>query len=105
MGRLRELLTEDGRQEMQLPLKPEVEEYFLFCKTKVVDGKPTLVWNEPINASTMSGRLRTLGEIHGWLHSMFAHRMRYGGGKVLNASGQSLLDVYAGVYFDAESLF
>ncbi|KAL1873654.1 hypothetical protein Plec18167_006171 [Paecilomyces lecythidis] len=87
MARLRELLTEDGRQEMQLPLNPEIEEYFIFCRTKVVDGKPTLVWNEPINASTMSGRLRTLGEIHGWLHSMFAHRMRYGGGKVLNESG------------------
>ncbi|KAJ5819391.1 hypothetical protein N7474_004982 [Penicillium riverlandense] len=34
----------------------------------------------------MSARLRSLGEIHGWLHSMFAHRFRYGGGKMLNES-------------------
>ncbi|KAJ6103823.1 hypothetical protein N7486_004045 [Penicillium sp. IBT 16267x] len=35
---------------------------------------------------TMSARLRNLGEIYGWLHSMFAHRIRYRGGKMLNNS-------------------
>ncbi|KAJ5443134.1 hypothetical protein N7445_004247 [Penicillium cf. griseofulvum] len=34
----------------------------------------------------MSGRLRNLGEIHGFLQSMFAYRFRYGGGKMLNES-------------------
>lgn len=47
-----------------------------------------LQWDEPMAASTMSGRLKSLGEIHGWLHSMFAHRFRCGGGKMLNESGE-----------------
>ena len=87
MERLRELLVEGGRQQMQLPLKPEIEEYYLFCKTEMVDGDVVLQWNQPMNESTLSGRLNSLGLIHGWLHSMFAHRFRYGGGKMLNESG------------------
>lgn len=78
---------------MILPLKPEVEEHYLFCMTRVVDGDAVLQWNQPMNESTMSGRLNSLGLIHGWLHSMFAHRFRYGGGKMLNESGLFLLDM------------
>jgi hypothetical protein len=69
---------------MPLPLKPEVEEHYIFCKTKVVKGHPVLLWDQPMFSGTMSARQRNLGEIHGWLQSMFAHRMRYGGGKMLN---------------------
>ena len=87
MERLRELLVEGGRQQMELPLKPEIEEYYLFCKIEMVDGDVVLQWNQPMNESTLSGRLNSLGLIHGWLHSMFAHRFRYGGGKMLNESG------------------
>ena len=71
---------------MPLPLKPEVEEYYIFYKTKVVNGHPVLLWDQPMLSGTMSARLKNLGEIHGWLQSMFAHRMRYGGGKMLNNS-------------------
>jgi hypothetical protein len=90
MEDLRRLLVEDGRQQLELPLKPEIEEYFLFCMTDVVDGSPTIEWNKSMNPSTMSSRLKDLGEIHGWLHTFFAHRMRYGGGKALNESGKFL---------------
>lgn len=86
---LRWLLVEDGCQQMELPLKPAIEEYFLFCMTRVVDGIPTIQWTEPMNESTMSRRLTTLGRIHGWLHTFFAYCMRYGGGKMLNESGES----------------
>jgi hypothetical protein len=86
MGKLRSLFVEGGRQQMPLPLKPEVEEYYIFCKTEVVNGQPVLLWDQPMLSGTMSARLRNLGEIHGWLQSMFAHRMRYGGGKMLNSS-------------------
>lgn len=91
MEDVRRLLVEDGCEQMELYLKPEIEEYFLFCMTTVVDGTPMIQWNRPINASTMSARLQSLGEIHGWLHTFFAHRMRYGGGKQLNESGKFAL--------------
>ncbi|CAG8901459.1 unnamed protein product [Penicillium egyptiacum] len=84
--RLRSLFVQGGRQQMPLPLKPEVEHYYIFCKTEVVDGHPVLRWDQHINGPTMAARLRNLGEIHGLLQSMFAHRMRYGGGKMLNNS-------------------
>ncbi|KAJ5415003.1 hypothetical protein N7509_000101 [Penicillium cosmopolitanum] len=86
MEKLRSLFVEGGRQQMPLPLKPEVEEYYVFCKTEVVNGHPVLLWDQPMLGGTMSVRLKNLGEIHGWLQSMFAHRMRYGGGKMLNNS-------------------
>lgn len=71
---------------MPLPLKSEVEDYYIFCKIEVINGHPILRWDQPMIDVTMSARLRNLGEIHGWLYSMFAHRMRYGGGKMLNNS-------------------
>ena len=53
----------------------------------MVDGDVVLQWNQPMNESTLSGQLNSLGLIYSWLHSMFAHRFRYGGGKMLNESG------------------
>lgn len=88
MERLRELLVEGGRQQMELPFKPEFDDCYLFCKVAVMDGEVVPQWKIPMKESTMSGRLTSLGEIHGWLHSMFAHRFRYGGGKMLNESGK-----------------
>ncbi|OQE28263.1 hypothetical protein PENNAL_c0968G01945, partial [Penicillium nalgiovense] len=64
----------------------EVEGYYVFCKTEVINGRAVLQWNQPMTDGAMSGRLRNLGEIHGLLQSMFAHRFRYGGGKMLNES-------------------
>ncbi|KAF7587244.1 hypothetical protein BBP40_007516 [Aspergillus hancockii] len=86
MEDLRKLLVEGGRQQMELPLKPDIAERYIFCMTREVKEKVIIQWDEPINESTMSGRLKSLGEIHGWLHSFFAHRFRYGGGKMLNKS-------------------
>ena len=84
---LRELLIEGGRQQMPLPLKLEIKEYYLFCKTEMVDGDVILQWNQPMNESTLSRWLNSLGLIHGWLHSMFAHWFCYGREKMLNESG------------------
>ncbi|CAG8337405.1 unnamed protein product, partial [Penicillium salamii] len=86
MERLRKLFVQGGRQQMELPLKREVEGYYVFCKTEVINGRAVLQWNQPMTEGAMSGRLRNLGEIHGFLQSMFAHRFRYGGGKMLNES-------------------
>ncbi|KAJ5901458.1 hypothetical protein N7495_001986 [Penicillium taxi] len=84
MEQLRQLFIQNGRQQMELPLKTEVENSYVFCKTNIVNGEAVLQWDKPMTEGVMSGRLKTLGEIHGWLHSMFAHRFRYGGGKMLN---------------------
>ncbi|KAJ6020334.1 hypothetical protein N7499_003607 [Penicillium canescens] len=70
MERLRKLFVEGGRQQMELPLKREVENYYVFCKTDVVNGRAVLQWNQPMTESAMSGRLRNLGEIHGFLQSI-----------------------------------
>ena len=86
MEQLRKLFVKGGRQQIELPLKPEIEDSYLFCKTAIVDGEAVFQWEKPITQGAMSSRLRSLGEIHGWLHSMFAHRFRYGGGKMLNES-------------------
>ncbi|KAJ5330489.1 hypothetical protein N7476_000272 [Penicillium atrosanguineum] len=88
METLRGLSIEGGRQQMPLPIRPEVGEYYIFCRTDIVDGKPEMLWDRPMPAGTMSGRLKSAGEIHGWLHSMFSHRFRYGGGKMLNESDE-----------------
>jgi hypothetical protein len=88
METLRGLSIEGGRQQMPLPIRPEVEEYYIFCRTEIVNGEPETLWDRPMPAGTMSGRLKTTGEIHGWLHSMFSHRFRYAGGKMLNESDE-----------------
>ena len=41
-----------------------------------------------MSVRTMSDRLKSLGEIHGWLHSMFSYRFWYAGGKMLNESDE-----------------
>ncbi|KAJ5804829.1 hypothetical protein N7474_010694 [Penicillium riverlandense] len=40
--KLRSLFVQGGRQQMPLPLKPEVEDRYIFCKTEVVNGRPIL---------------------------------------------------------------
>lgn len=73
---------------MPLPLRPEVEDYYVFCRAKAVHGNPEMLWDCPMSSGTMSDRLKSMGEIHGWLHSMFSHRFRYAGGKMLNESDE-----------------
>ncbi|KAJ5989691.1 hypothetical protein N7481_004901 [Penicillium waksmanii] len=65
------LFVEGGCQQILLPLKPKVEEYYIFCKTEVVNGYPDLL---------------NLGEIYSWLQSMFVYCIRYRGRKILNNS-------------------
>jgi hypothetical protein len=58
------------------------------AEQNIVHGKPVMLWDCPMSAGTMSDRLKSLGEIHGWLHSMFSHRFRYAAGKMLNESDE-----------------
>lgn len=88
MDDLRRLLVEDGRQEMPLPLKPEMGDYHVFPKIDVLDGQPRILWNTPMNGNTLDTQLRTFSEIHGFLNHFFSHQFRYGGGELLDQSGK-----------------
>lgn len=88
MEDLRRLLVEGGRQEMPLPLKKEMDNYYVFPKVEVICGKPCILWETPMNGSTLDAQLRTSSEIHGFLNHFFSHQFRYGGGDLLDKSGE-----------------
>ncbi|KAE8404947.1 hypothetical protein BDV37DRAFT_100525 [Aspergillus pseudonomiae] len=87
MEDLRRLFIEDGRQEMPLPLKKEMDNYYVFPKVDVIDGEPRILWETRMNGSTLDGQLRSFSEIHGFLNHFFSHQFRYGGGELLDQSG------------------
>lgn len=89
MEDLRRLLVEDGRQEMPLPLKSEMDNYHVFPKVDVIDGEPCILWETQMNGSTLDGQLRSFSEIHGFLNAFFSHQFRYGGGALLDQSGKN----------------
>lgn len=88
MDDLRRLIVEDGRQEMPLPLKAEMDNYYVFPKIDVLDGQPRILWNTPMNGNTLDTQLRAFSEIHGFLNHFFSHQFRYGGGALLDQSGK-----------------
>lgn len=73
---------------MVLPLKREVADWYIFCKTEMVNGVPVIQRTKPISDSAMSAMLTTFSEIHGWLLPFFAHQFRYVSGKILNENGE-----------------
>jgi hypothetical protein len=88
MEALRRLLVEDGRQEMQLPLKKEMDDYYVFPKVDVIDGKPCILWKIRMNGSTLDAQLRSISEILNLLNHFFSHQFRYGTGELLDQSGK-----------------
>ena len=88
MDDLRRLLVEDGRQEMPLPLKTEMDNYYIFPKIDVLNSQPRILWDTPMNGQTLDAQLRAFGEIHGFLNHFFSHQFRYRGVKLLDQSGK-----------------
>ncbi|TPX21020.1 hypothetical protein DIZ76_016920 [Coccidioides immitis] len=74
-------------QELPLPLKPEVRDYYLFCKVDVVDGQVHLQQHTPMTAGALDSQLKTMSEIHGWLNLFYSHQFQYSSGKMLDESG------------------
>lgn len=70
---LRTLLVEDSRQEMPLPLKCEMDNHYAFPKVALIDGEPRILWETPMNGSTLDAQLRAISEIHGFLNAFFSH--------------------------------
>ena len=63
MEDLRRLFVEDGRQEMPLPLKRDMDNYYVFPKVDLVCGQPRILWETPMNGHTLDAQLRNFSEI------------------------------------------
>lgn len=86
-AQLRKLFISKGCEQLLVPLDPEKSNWYIFCKTELVKGVPTIRRTTQMPKSTMSSLLVTFGEIRGWKGAFHAHQFRYGSGKVLNESG------------------
>ena len=78
---------EGGRQEMLLPLKREIDSYYVFPKVAVINGQPCILWDTGISGHTLDAQLRLISEILGLLNHFFSYQFRYGGGELLNHTG------------------
>ncbi|EDN02645.1 predicted protein [Histoplasma mississippiense (nom. inval.)] len=99
MEDVRKLVPADGCQEMPLPLKREMDNWYIFCKVDVQDGQVRFLRDTPMSAGTLDSQLKSMSEIHGFLNTFFSHQFRYGGGKLLDESGgirirEDLIDLY-----------
>ncbi|EDN03935.1 predicted protein [Histoplasma mississippiense (nom. inval.)] len=87
MEDVQKLVPAGGCQEMPLPLKWEMDNWYIFCKVDVQDGQVRILCDTPMSASTLDSQLKSVSEIHGFLNTFFSHQFRYGGGKLLDESG------------------
>ncbi|KAI1939195.1 hypothetical protein LOZ57_006155 [Ophidiomyces ophidiicola] len=84
MDDVRRLLPQAGCQELELPLKREMDNWHLFPKVVIEKGEARVLRDTPM---TLGSNLKTMSEIHGWLNPFYTHQFRYGGGKLLDESG------------------
>ena len=85
---LRKLFISKGCEQLLVPLDRDKANWYLFCKTELVKGVPTIHWTQQMSKTAMSNTLVTFGEIRGWKGAFHAHQFRYGSGKVINESGK-----------------
>lgn len=88
MEDLRRLFLEGGRQQMPVPLRRDKADHYVFCHIEGIRGKIQIHRKQPISQSSLSQQLKKFGEIAGFKWSLFTHRFRYGGGTILNESGE-----------------
>ena len=88
MEDLQRLFVEDGWQEMPLPLKRDMDNYYIFPKVDLVCSQPCILWETPMDGHTLDAQLRTFSEIYGFLDYLFSHQFQYGGGDLLDKSGR-----------------
>ncbi|EDN08221.1 predicted protein [Histoplasma mississippiense (nom. inval.)] len=86
MAKLRGLEIGGGRQQLLIPLKPEMANHYVFCRVAKEDGEVRIFPEEKMDPSSS---VRTMAEIAGFLHCWFNHRFQYGGGLILNKSESS----------------
>ncbi|KAF3405616.1 hypothetical protein DPV78_003450 [Talaromyces pinophilus] len=84
MDDVRNLFVMRGCQELPLPLEEAMDDYYLFCKVDMIDGKPQILRKEPMSDSQYNSAIRTISEIIGLLAWFFFHQFRYGTGGILD---------------------
>ncbi|OGM39396.1 hypothetical protein ABOM_012132 [Aspergillus bombycis] len=85
-AQLRKLFIRKRCEQLVIPFDPAKADWYVFCKTELVDGVPTAQWEQAMTNAMMSRLLVIFGEIHGWLGMFHAHQFRYGSGKIINES-------------------
>jgi hypothetical protein len=63
---------------MEVPLKPEKAEHYVFCKAEAAKGKIGFHRNRPISLGSLPNQLQTFAEIAGSKWSLCTYRFRYG---------------------------
>ncbi|KAJ5775856.1 uncharacterized protein N7511_000867 [Penicillium nucicola] len=86
-AQLRKLSISKGCEQLLVPLDPKKSDWYIFCKTELVKGVPTIRRTTQMPKSAISTLLVAFGEIRGWKGAFHAHQFRYGSGKVINESG------------------
>ncbi|KAJ5117911.1 uncharacterized protein N7443_001745 [Penicillium atrosanguineum] len=86
-AQLRKLFISKGCEQLLVPLDPKKSGWYVFCKTELVKGVPTIQRTTQMSKSVIATLLVTFGEIRGWKGAFHAHQFRYGSGKVINESG------------------
>jgi hypothetical protein len=91
MDDMRRLFVMHGCQQLELPLKGEMDDYFLFCKVEERDGEPRILRDQPMTDGVFYGAIKSISFIMGLLNVFFFHQFRYGTGKLLDKTGKAFL--------------
>jgi hypothetical protein len=88
MEELRNLFISRGRQQLEVPIKSEMDEYYIFCKVETVNGKPHIFREQPMSDGSYYAAIKGISEIMGFLNCIFYHQFRYGTGEILDSTGK-----------------
>jgi hypothetical protein len=89
MDDMRRLFVMRGCQQLELPLKKEMDEYNLFCKVEEIDGEPHIVRDQPMSDGVFYAAIKSISFIMGLLCVFFYHQFRFGTGKILDKTGKT----------------
>ncbi|EED24131.1 conserved hypothetical protein [Talaromyces stipitatus ATCC 10500] len=84
---LRRLFVMHGCQQLELPLKKEMDDYYLFCKVEETDGEPRVIRDQPMTDGVFYGAIKSISFIMGLLNVFFYHQFRYRMKKLLDKTG------------------
>ncbi|KUL81629.1 hypothetical protein ZTR_10596 [Talaromyces verruculosus] len=67
MDDMRRLFVMRGCQQLELPLKKEMDDYYLFCKVEEVDGEPRIIRDQPMSDGVYYAAIKAISFIMGLL--------------------------------------
>ena len=72
-AQLRKLFISKGYEQLLVPLDPDKSDWYVFCKTELIKGVPTIKRTVQMSKSAMSATLVTFGGIRGWKGAFYAY--------------------------------